>query len=141
MTVQGGELLQLADRLPLGELPGIFRAPMRLYLSLGVLPDRALRSLLEGDFPSALHFTGVEALEVCVAARWIEAHLPAYAHGNRDQVQLFIVYVRRARGRELLASMEGAPRCPCPLRSVTDPSRTMGLRESSSPPSSSASGR
>lgn len=105
---QGG-LLGLADRLPIGELPAAFRMPMRCYLGRGDLADGALRRVLEGDVGAALAMVDAAALmAVCRLSTWVLTHLPAYAHGGRDQVQLFIVYVRRARGRALLAAMEGA---------------------------------
>lgn len=95
-----GGLLTLADRMPIGELPAAMQAPMRRYLRDGVMPEAQLRQVLEGSFCGG-------SLEVCLAHRWVHAHLPAFAHGNRDQVQLFVVYVRRARGRALLAAMGG----------------------------------
>jgi hypothetical protein len=106
MMNQGG-LLALADRLPIGELPVEYQAPMRRYVVLGVEPTGALLAMLEGGLSAALARMPPESmLGACLAARWVEQHLPAYAHGSRDQVQLFLVYVRRARGRMLLAAMD-----------------------------------
>ena len=104
MNNQGGELLTLADRVPLDDLPPAYRAGVRLYLMLGVTPTGELRHLLEGDIVMAMHVAPhTRLLEVSEAACWIRAHLPAYAHGNPSQVGLFLTYVRRARGRAMLA--------------------------------------
>jgi len=102
MTDRGGELLTLADRLPIGELPAGYRDAMRLYVALGVRPGGVLELLLDGAAAGASLCEG----EAADAARWIQLHLPAYAHGSPVQTGLFVVYVRRARGRAvLLASM------------------------------------
>lgn len=106
MKHRGGELLTLADDLPIDDLPPAYRAAMRVYLALGVSPTGELRHLLEGDTASALHEAGrPRLLDVGHAACWIRAHLPAYAHGNPAQVGLFLTYVRRARGRAMLTAI------------------------------------
>lgn len=107
MTFRGG-VLDVVDHVPLPWLPELFREPMRRYLADGVLPGAPLRQLLEHDVAAALPATlDAPAMLVRLAAfRWINEHLPASCYGCRDQVNLWIVYVRRARGRALLASME-----------------------------------
>jgi hypothetical protein len=104
----GGGLLGLVDRLPIDELPARYRAPLRAYLEHGIVPEAPLRMLLEGDLGSAIdRAPPAGLLDVCAVSRWLREHLPASCHGCRDQVQLWIVYVRRARGRALLASFDG----------------------------------
>jgi hypothetical protein len=99
-VIDTGGILTVADRMPIGDLPAGYQRPMRQYLRDGVLPEGELREVLEGAF------RGSGSLDVCLAHRWVQAHLPACAHGNRDQVQLWCVYVRRARGRAMLAAMD-----------------------------------
>jgi hypothetical protein len=108
VNASGGGLLGLVDRLPIDELPAGYRAPLRAYIEHGVMPDGPLRMLLEGDLAGAVHRARrASVLDVCAVSRWLAEHLPASCHGCRDQVQLWIVYVRRARGRALLASFDG----------------------------------
>ena len=108
MSCLGGGLLGLVDRLPIDELPARYRAPLRAYVEHGILPAGTLRLLLEGDLASAVDRAPPAALlDTCAVSRWLREHLPASCHGCRDQVQLWIVYVRRARGRALLASFDG----------------------------------
>jgi hypothetical protein len=105
-----GGVLAVAGSVPIDTLPAQYREGMRRYLVDGVLPECELRELLEGALAAAIHHTErrphARISETMRAARWIEEHLPACAHGNRDQVQLWVVYVRRARGRALLATFE-----------------------------------
>jgi hypothetical protein len=106
MNHRGG-VLDVVERVPIAWLPEAYREPMRLYLGQGVLPTGALRQLLEHDvggaMPAALDAPTM--LERLAVFRWIGEYLPASACGCRDQVQLWIVYVRRARGRALLATL------------------------------------
>jgi hypothetical protein len=113
MNDRGG-VLDVAAAMPIDQLPAQYREPMRRYLLDGAQPECELFELLEGALASAMHHAERQAhariSDVMRAARWIEEHLPACAHGNRDQVGLWMVYVRRARGRAMLASMaEAAP--------------------------------
>lgn len=107
MTPAGG-VLAVAGSVPIDTLPAQYREPMRRYLAEGVQPECELRELLEGALGAAIHHVDrrphASLLEAMQAARWIEEHLPPCAHGNRDQVQLWCVYLRRARGRALLAT-------------------------------------
>lgn len=108
MTPAGG-VLAVAGSVPIDTLPAQYREPMRQYLAHGVLPDCELRELLEGALSAAIHTAErvpgrATCSDVLLASRWIDQHLPACAHGHRDQVGLWAVYVRRARGRELLAT-------------------------------------
>ncbi len=106
MKATGG-ILTVVDRAPLPWLPERFREAMRDYLGQGILPGAALRALLEGAgvrFCMAMDPDELHAL--AGAQAWLEAHLPRQCWGSRDQVQLWIVYLRRARGRALLAAME-----------------------------------
>lgn len=107
MTPAGG-VLAVAGSVPLDTLPAQYREPMRRYLAEGVLPECELWELLEGALGAAIHKTErqphARVSDTMRACRWIEEHLPACARGNRDQVQLWCVYVRRARGRALLAT-------------------------------------
>lgn len=108
MNVRGGDLLEVVNRVPLTWLPEAYREPMRRYLADGVLPGAPLRQLLEHDVGAAMPASAdaLVMIERLAVFRWINEYLPASAYGCRDQVQLWIVYVRRARGRALLASME-----------------------------------
>jgi hypothetical protein len=105
-----GGVLAVAGSVGMDTLPAQYREPMRLYLAEGVLPECELRELLEGALACAIHRNDARpgqrpVSDVLLAARWIEQQLPACAHGNRDQVGLWTVYVRRARGRALLAAL------------------------------------
>lgn len=107
--MQTGGVLAVAGSVSMDALPAQYREAMRLYLAEGVLPECELRELLEGALAGAIHHADRSPAsrtvsDVLAAARWIEQQLPACAHGNRDQVGLWAVYVRRARGRALLAS-------------------------------------
>jgi len=108
MNIRGGDLLDVVNRVPLPWLPELYREPMRRYLAEGVLPSGPLRQLLEHDvgpaMPASLDPTVM--IERLAVYRWVVEYLPASAHGCRDQVQLWVVYVRRARGRALLAAMD-----------------------------------
>jgi hypothetical protein len=111
MISRGGGALGVLDvvhTVPLEWLPEPQRAPMRAYLEHGTLPDPRVVEVLEGK---SLRFepgmSVPELHELAAVAAWIEAHLPRQCWGSRDQVQLWVVYLRRARGRALLASMEG----------------------------------
>lgn len=97
------------DTAELGGAPERYRRGLRDYLGRGILPEGALLAVLEGDLASALHRAGPgRELETIELSRWVERELPPACHGCRDQVQLWVVYVRRARGRALLAAMEGS---------------------------------
>jgi len=96
-------VLDVVERAPIAWLPEPYREPMRLYLGRGVLPGAPLRQLLEHDVARAMPRDETAMLEPLRAFRWIVEHLPPECHGCRDQVQLWVVYVRRARGREMLA--------------------------------------
>jgi hypothetical protein len=97
------------DTAELGAVPERYRRALRDYLGRGVLPEGALRAVLEGELALGVHRTApADVPELIELHRWIETYLPASCHGCRDQVQLWIVYVRRARGRAMLAAMDGA---------------------------------
>lgn len=111
MNATGGGVLEVVERMPLDRLPHRYRDAMRRYLGEGVLPESELRLLLEGDPAAAGHRAaprrgGGRLSEIWLAQRWLDEHLPPCCWGNRDQVQLWIVYVRRARGRAMLAAFE-----------------------------------
>ena len=107
VTATVGSILEVAGRVPLAWLVAPHRAAMRANLERGVMPERELRSLLEGDLATALRHPDASAVETVLrVSEWIDRHLPACCHGCRDQVQLWVVYVRRARGRVLLAAFE-----------------------------------
>jgi hypothetical protein len=110
------ELARIAQSVNYAGLPARYARAMRAYLERGDLPEaeRELRLVLEGNVAAALSGPGVWTLAVCRLSRWIDNQLPPCAHGNRDQVQLWIVYVRRARGRAMLAAMEGSPDADAP---------------------------
>lgn len=96
------------DTAELGTAPERYQRALRDYLGRGVLPEGALRAVLEGDLVLAIRHAGNGSeLETIELHRWVERELPAACHGCRDQVQLWVVFVRRARGRALLAAMEG----------------------------------
>jgi len=103
----GGGLLDVAARVPLAWLPERWRPALRAYLEHGEMPPPSVRQLLEGSGvrldPS---MTVPELHELAAVAAWIEAHLPAQCWGSRDQCQLWIVYLRRARGRALLGMFD-----------------------------------
>jgi hypothetical protein len=103
-----GGLFGVVEKAPIAWLPERYRAPMRAYLGQGVAPAAPLRQLLEHDVAGAMpaSLDGAAMLERLQVFRWINDHLPAACYGCRDQVNLWIVYVRRARGRALLAMME-----------------------------------
>jgi len=108
MTSEGGGVLSVGSRVPITWLPTRYRAAMMGYLEQGILPAEgdAMRQLLEGQHVGIYHSTPVDELyDLAALAAWLDAHLPPQCWGNRDQVQLWIVYVRRARGRALLAEM------------------------------------
>jgi hypothetical protein len=112
MINRGGGALGVLDvvhTVRLDWLPERWRATMRAYLEHGALPEPRIVEVLEGK---SLRFdpgmSVAELHELAAVAAWIEAHLPRQCWGSRDQVQLWIVYLRRARGRALLASMEGS---------------------------------
>jgi hypothetical protein len=95
--------------LDFGPVPERYRQAMRDYLGQGVLPGEPLRLLLEGDVGAISRFRD-DLPGLADLADWMDAALPAACWGSRDQVQLWVVYVRRARGRALLATFdEGAP--------------------------------
>lgn len=107
MSLRGGAILEVAERVALDRLPERFRGPMRAYLEQGELSDPELRMLLEKDVGSAWQAQAIgDLLELGQTMAWIDDELPDECWGNRDQVQLWIVFVRRARGRALLASFE-----------------------------------
>jgi hypothetical protein len=95
-----------ADTAELGALPERYRAEMRGYLGRGVLPAAPLRRLLEGD-PLAVRLFADDLPGFAALVEWIASMLPAACWGSEAQVGLWTLYVRRARGRALLASMEG----------------------------------
>lgn len=95
-----------ADTAELGALPERYRSEMRNYLGRGILPGAPLRSLLEGD-PLAARLFADDLPGFAALVDWVGSMLPAACWGSESQVGLWIVYVRRARGRALLASMEG----------------------------------
>lgn len=96
------------DTAELGAVPERYRRALRDYLGRGVLPETGLRSLLEGD-PLAVRFFRGDLSGFAELAEWIRSMLPAACWGSEAQVQLWVIYVRRARGRALLAAMEGSP--------------------------------
>lgn len=106
MSLRGGGVLEVAGRMPLGHLPDRFQEPMRAYLERGELTDPELRLLLEDDVGAAGHCCQGCLPDLWLAFSWIRDELPAACWGNRDQVQLWMVYVRRARGRALLAAFD-----------------------------------
>lgn len=106
MNDRGG-ILDVVGRVPLAWLPDAYRDQMRAYLGDGVVPSGPLRALLEHDVGAAMPASldaGV-MIERLSVYRWIVEYLPASCHGCRDQVQLWVVYLRRARGRAMLAQI------------------------------------
>ena len=97
--------MEVVERMPLDHLPERYREPMRDYLGQGVLPEAPLRLLLEGNVAAIPLFRDDRA-GLFAVADWLAEHLTACSWGSRDQVQLWCVYVRRARGRAMLALME-----------------------------------
>lgn len=95
-----------ADTADLGPLPERYQRAMRDYLGRGILPEAPLRRLLEGD-ATAVRLFKEDLPGFAALAEWVASMLPAACWGSESQVQLWVVYVRRARGRALLASMEG----------------------------------
>jgi hypothetical protein len=108
MTAARIDVRRVLDHVDLTALPAAYRMPMRCYLGRGDLPEGALRQVLEGNVGAALALVQGDAasLDVCRLSSWVLASLPAACHGSRDQVALFIMYLRRARGRALLATMK-----------------------------------
>lgn len=111
MNVAGGGVLLVVDGVPIDRLPHRYQSEMRRYLAEGVLPESELRLLLEGELAAAGHRCppprgGGSMLTAWQAQCWLDEHLPPQCWGNRDQVQLWVVYVRRARGRAMLAAFE-----------------------------------
>lgn len=101
-----GGVMEMAAAVSYAGLAAAYQAPMRRYICQGVLPEGPLRALLEGDLATAIQLAerrGQRISAMMQVWRWVQQHLPAAAHGNRDQVQLWVVYVRRERGRALLA--------------------------------------
>lgn len=101
----GNDLLEVAAAVSYERLPATYRAPMRRYLGEGDLPAAPLRAVLEGNLSVAIALDRASTLALCQVAEWLDRETPASCHGNRDQVQLWHIYVRRARGRAMLAAM------------------------------------
>jgi hypothetical protein len=104
-------VLGVAGAVPIDSAPARHRAALRAYLAQGVLPEGALQAVLEGDLGAAIQAGerhGQRVSATMALWTWVQAQLPACCHGNRDQVQLWLVYLRRARGRALLAAMEAS---------------------------------
>ncbi len=104
MSVSGGGVLSVVDRVPLAWLPAQYRQAMRDYLGQGILPEAHVQQLLEGNVSAVLGFAA-DLPGLLELVTWVQRWLPPQAWGSRDQVQLWVVYVRRARGRALLAGM------------------------------------
>lgn len=107
MKFSGGDVLAVVERVPLQWLPASHRQPMRDYLERGILPldGDPLRLLLEGNAETVRSFAR-ELPDMAALLEWVETYLQPCCWGNRDQAQLWCVYVRRAHGRLMLASFE-----------------------------------
>lgn len=105
MSVTRGGVLSVVDRVPLAWLPAQYQKPMRDYLGQGILPEPHVQQLLEGSISAVLGF-GHDLFGLLELATWVQRWLPPEAWGSRDQVQLWVVYVRRARGRALLSTFD-----------------------------------
>jgi hypothetical protein len=93
------------DTADLGALPARYQPAMRDYLGRGILPAAPLRRLLEGD-ALAVRLFADDLPGFAELGAWVATMLPAACWGSPDQVQLWVVYVRRARGRVMLAAFD-----------------------------------
>lgn len=105
MITGGAGVLSVAGGVPIAQLPGRWQDAVRQYLTHGILPERRLRLLLEGNIAAVRAFAD-DLPGLLALVTWIEDHLPAACWGSPTQVQIWLVYVRRARGRALLAAFD-----------------------------------
>ena len=104
-----GGILSVAEAVSFEGLPAAYRTPLRRYIREGVLPAPPVRAVLEGKLPVAIALDRGATMDLCKLAEWVEQSAPASCHGSRAQVQLWMVYMRRARGQQLLASLGSWP--------------------------------
>jgi hypothetical protein len=93
-----------AAQVDLGQVPEPYRKALRQYLVQGVLPERRLRALLEGNVSAIGLFRG-ELPTLLTLADLLQDQLPAACWGSPDQVQHWITFARRSAQRE---AMEGS---------------------------------
>jgi hypothetical protein len=93
--------------IPLDDVPERYRVAMFQYLSEGKLPEPRLQRLLEND-AGAVRLFADDLHGLLVLSRWLDRCVPAFCHGNRDQVGLWCAFIRRQRGLDRLGK-ECAP--------------------------------
>jgi hypothetical protein len=93
--------------LDFSALPDRYRQPLRDYLARGVLPDRPLLLLIEGNIAAIGLFRG-DLDGLLEVADWLGA-LPGCCWGTRDQVQLWASFAQRRADAQVAAEQPERP--------------------------------